>query len=123
MTLSNMRHLRNLRDERGWRIPRPGTKSRQIYDLLIVGKRRFEIVAATGISDQLVSAFIWKIKHPELANWHENQKRDPRPEPDLRAGRSAFQAGQGRCSLEVECGRYGICFAASRGMPEKCGRQ
>lgn len=38
--------LRRLRDAKGWRIPREGTKSRKIYDLLKAGKTPAEILRA-----------------------------------------------------------------------------
>jgi hypothetical protein len=34
----------NPRDERGWMIPRPGTKRRKVYDLLLAGKPASEIM-------------------------------------------------------------------------------
>jgi transposase len=36
------------RDERGWRVPREGTTSRQVYELTLQGHSIKQIVAITG---------------------------------------------------------------------------
>jgi hypothetical protein len=56
------------RDERGWRIPRPGTRSRRIYDLLCEGLSTGKIHSIVGGSYATTGFLIWKIKHPETAN-------------------------------------------------------
>jgi len=43
------------RDEDGWRIPRPGTKSYRIYELAKQGKTTKEIVVITGFSPNSVA--------------------------------------------------------------------
>jgi FixJ family two-component response regulator len=48
-----MRHLGQLmnpRDERNWMIPRPNTKRRQVYDLLVAGKRAGEIMKELNLT-------------------------------------------------------------------------
>lgn len=61
------------RDERGWLIPRVGTVTRQIYDLLVQGKTRSEIVQAfPTLKESPLDARIWRIKNPDLANERRN---------------------------------------------------
>lgn len=65
--------VRCARDERGWIIPRVGTVTREIYDLLVQGKSRREIVEAfPDLSARGMDARIWKIKHPDYANARRN---------------------------------------------------
>jgi FixJ family two-component response regulator len=40
----------NPRDERGWMIPRPGTKRRQVYDALIAGTKAGKTILAMGLT-------------------------------------------------------------------------
>ena len=56
------------RDERGWRMPRLGTKSARIYDLLIAGKTSEEILAEIGGSRTSIRVLTWKIRNPVEAN-------------------------------------------------------
>jgi FixJ family two-component response regulator len=42
--------IMNPRDERNWMIPRPNTKRRQVYDLLVAGKRAGEIMKELNLS-------------------------------------------------------------------------
>jgi len=56
------------RDAQGRRIPRPGTRSRRIYDLLVRGFGPREICDRVGGAYPTVGFLIWKIRHPEQAN-------------------------------------------------------
>lgn len=56
------------RDERGWRVPRPGTRSRCIYDLMVSGARAKSIVASIGGDAQTIRVLMWKIRRPAAAN-------------------------------------------------------
>jgi DUF1009 family protein len=62
--------MTNKRDELGWRIPREGTKSHEIYLLMIEGKTSKQITSKLGRSS---SPLISKIKKPELYNLHNNK--------------------------------------------------
>ncbi len=66
------------RDERGWRIPYPGTKSWEIYHLLVAGFRNCEIAALYQESNA-INVMASHIKHPEAQNKRESQryKNDP----------------------------------------------
>lgn len=59
------------RDERGWRIPHAGTRSRAIYDAMLAGKSPIEIQADVGGTVESVRVLIWRIKHPDTANARE----------------------------------------------------
>jgi hypothetical protein len=58
----------NPRDKRGWRIPRNGTKSRKIYDMLVAGKKPFEIIKELGMTDSTIRVLIFNIKRPDKKN-------------------------------------------------------
>ena len=47
--------IMNPRDEHNWMIPRPGTKRRQVYDLLIAGKRAGEIMKELNLTRRAYS--------------------------------------------------------------------
>lgn len=53
------------RDEVGWRIPRLGTFSRQIYRLTKEGSSSAEIARVTGKSINTVRVLKCKFQHPE----------------------------------------------------------
>jgi hypothetical protein len=53
------------RDEKGVRIPQPGTKSRLIYDLKKQGVRTKDIAAAIGSTPNCVSVLLHRMR-----NWH-----------------------------------------------------
>lgn len=55
----------NPRNELGWRIPRKGTASAAIYDLLLQGKTRNPIAIALNMNPVTVGVLIHKIRHPE----------------------------------------------------------
>lgn len=56
------------RDERGWRIPRPRTKSAKIYELMLMGKTLGYIQNRLGGKKGTLAVLIWKIRNPEDAN-------------------------------------------------------
>lgn len=66
------------RDERGWRVPRPGTVSRKIYELLLQGLKPRQIMLQLEKGDvsnrNSLGVLIWKIKHPDPqeATKHDN---------------------------------------------------
>ena len=61
--------LRRQRDAKGWRIPREGTKSRKIYDLLKAGKTNAEIlIAIPGLTSHRLQPLLAHIKHPDKSN-------------------------------------------------------
>jgi len=62
-----MRQL-NKRDRKGWRIPRTGTISRQIYDAINEGKTPTEIGRLLGMDPQTVRVLSHKFRNPEVAN-------------------------------------------------------
>lgn len=57
--------LRNPRDDKGWRIPRPGTLARRVYDAHCLGMRVRDIAAHIRRSENWVSVTIWRFTHPE----------------------------------------------------------
>lgn len=66
----------NQRNEQGWCIPRHGTKSEQIYDLLMAGFSSEEIINLMKddyYSKIVISVLIYNIKHPELRNKKSNE--------------------------------------------------
>jgi hypothetical protein len=48
--MQQLGQIMNPRDERGWMIPRPNTKRRQVYDALVSGKRAGEIMKELNLS-------------------------------------------------------------------------
>ena len=70
---------RNPRDERGWRIPRPNTKSRQIYELLVMGATPHEIAAKLILPAATVGVVIWRIRNPDDHNSASALDRSGRP--------------------------------------------
>jgi FixJ family two-component response regulator len=67
----------NPRDERGWMVPRTGTKRRAVYDLLVVGKRRKDICAAVGITKTAYKkhrAYITKTEHMNAVGYAYAQR-------------------------------------------------
>lgn len=75
--------LRNMRprDEQGWRVPRPGTISANIYALAKKGLSTREIAKELGRERNYVGVHLFKIKRPEKSNQLGNawKKRDPKP--------------------------------------------
>ncbi len=61
------------RDEWGWRVPRPGTLSRQVYELVSAGKGNSHIATVLGESPQSVGVLRWKMRHPEASNARQNK--------------------------------------------------
>ena len=58
----------NPRDELGWRIPRAGTLSRNIYRLTRQGMTPSAIAAALGTTPQRVRVLLCHLRHPEKTN-------------------------------------------------------
>jgi len=48
--MRQMGEVMNPRDERGWMVPRHATKRRQVYDMLVAGRRPFEIMYVLELS-------------------------------------------------------------------------
>jgi hypothetical protein len=63
-----MNGTRRDRDEQGRRIPRPDTKSAQIYALKLAGKRNVEIARELGMKSATVGVLWHGMCHPELKN-------------------------------------------------------
>jgi IS30 family transposase len=63
--------LRNMRprDEQGWRVPRPGTVSANIYALAKKGLSATQIAKQLGRARNTVAVHLFKIKRPERANY------------------------------------------------------
>jgi DNA-binding CsgD family transcriptional regulator len=59
---------RRPRDDRGWRVPKHGTLSRQIYDLLARGKSTSEIASELGIKVTSTRVLAYKIRNSEMVN-------------------------------------------------------
>ena len=57
--------MKSMRDENGCRVPKIGTKSRSIYDLMKAGKRPKEIATETGFKSNNVRVLMWKMRHPK----------------------------------------------------------
>ena len=70
------------RDERGWRVRRPGTISAVIYALARQGLSTGEIAKELGRGYQTVAVLVFKIKHPERGNQLGNARREKRPSAD-----------------------------------------
>lgn len=77
-----MKYHYHCRDECGWRIPRKGSKSEQIYDLLIAGFRTKEIynLFQQDRNNSSIGVLISRIRQPEKHNkWSNNWiKANPR---------------------------------------------
>lgn len=56
------------RDERGWRVPTEGTKSRAIYDLMVQGLKADGIAARLGWKRSGVAVLMCHIKYAEEKN-------------------------------------------------------
>lgn len=92
--------VRCARDANGWLIPRVGTVARQIYELLLQGKSRKEIVESFPASHPNgIDARIWRIKNPDRANEVRNvanaqraeARRRKRPTPSRPAVTSWYE--------------------------------
>lgn len=56
------------RNDNGWRIPRVGTKSHDIYRLARQGKKPRAIAAELNISNGVVRVSLFRIRNPGTAN-------------------------------------------------------
>jgi hypothetical protein len=59
---SNLIHIQSAWANCSWIIPKPGTRTRQIYDLLIEGKTSSEIRAIIGGSVNSIGVLVHKIR-------------------------------------------------------------
>lgn len=75
--------MTNQRDDQGWRIPKPGTCARQVYDLVISGYKQSLIAKKVGISKRLVDAILFQVRHPEQQNEKERVNRIRRKLRDM----------------------------------------
>lgn len=60
--------IMNPRDERGWMVPREGTKRRQVYDALVMGRRASEIMQLARLGRAAYDNHRYFIMHWEKAN-------------------------------------------------------
>jgi hypothetical protein len=72
-TLTGVRRLarrakRRPRDHRGWIIPKDGSLSRKIYDLLAQGKGTAEIASRLGIKVTSTRVLAYRIRNSEAVN-------------------------------------------------------
>lgn len=56
------------RDNDGWRIPRPGTKSSAIYHLAKRGMPNQEIAKMLEMTKRSVTVNLWRIRNPGPSN-------------------------------------------------------
>ena len=62
------RAKRRPRDDRGWVIPKDGTLSRKIYDLLVQGMGTAEIAFRLEIKVTNTRVLAWRIRNAETAS-------------------------------------------------------
>lgn len=83
------RNLRNVRDERGWRVPRAGTLSFEIYRLTQAGICPKDIAELLHCSRSSVGVLLFRIRHPDAANsnglagYYETRARKSEMESDV----------------------------------------
>jgi hypothetical protein len=58
----------NERNDSGWRIPREGTTSYDVYNLMQQGYQSKYIAALLNKNARTIAVLAWKIRHPEEAN-------------------------------------------------------
>lgn len=63
-----MANHQNPRDANNFRIPKEGTISRKIYDLLLLGHKPIEISKMLNVPDNTVRVLIHRFKHPDQMN-------------------------------------------------------
>lgn len=56
------------RDERGWRVPTPGSVASDIYHLLVKGARPRDIALQLKVNPNLTNQLIFQIRKPDQAN-------------------------------------------------------
>lgn len=56
------------RDDNGWRIPREGTKSAEIYRLAREGKKASVIATELGMNRLTVGVLLFKMRNPGASN-------------------------------------------------------
>ena len=64
------------RDSNGWRIPREGTLSRQIYELTVAGWEPHHIADKLDIDSNNARMLIFKFKNPAKTNLRQNHFND-----------------------------------------------
>ena len=72
-------HIRRPRDAAGFRVPRKGTLSWDVYKLLSRRLSAGEIAARLGADRTVVRVLMYKIRNPERSNdqqWFWNAERD-----------------------------------------------
>lgn len=62
----------NPRDDKGWRIPRKGTLSRKIYDMLADGQRPVDIAKRLRTPVAEVNVLIHRFRNPHWATDRRN---------------------------------------------------
>jgi DNA-binding CsgD family transcriptional regulator len=66
--MQKLGQVMNPRDVRGWMIPRPNTKRRQVYDRLVAGKKAGEIMQELGLSRPAFNSHRYFITSSAKAN-------------------------------------------------------
>jgi DNA-binding CsgD family transcriptional regulator len=103
------------RDEDGWRMPRPGTISAQIYALAKQGLNSSQIAATLGRQRGTVSVHLFKIRNPERSNqigtgWRKRLRdeggwRVPRPDTISAQIYALAKQGLNSSQIAIELGR------------------
>jgi len=57
--------MKRPRNKRGWMIPAPGTVNRKVYNMLVVGRRPWQIARRLRLPGNRVHHIIWRIRNPE----------------------------------------------------------
>lgn len=70
----------NARDEQGWRIPREGTKSLEVYLLMKEGLRPKKIAETLNDDARSIAVLACYIKRPEKKNSYQRQWHINNPE-------------------------------------------
>ena len=78
-SVASVSHLRRPRDAAGFRVPRKGTLSWDVYKLLSRQLSAGEIAARLGADRTVVRVLMYKIRNPERSNdqqWFWNAERE-----------------------------------------------
>jgi hypothetical protein len=92
--------LRGKRDERGWRVPRPGTIAASIYALAKNGLSTREIADRLGRARNNVGVHLFKIRRPDRGNllgnaWRKKQRGERKAIPPEEAYARKVAAAMG----------------------------
>lgn len=61
-------HRRSPRDENGWRVPREGTLSRRVYDMIRAETPRHVMLRELApIKRHTINKLVWRMRHPDMA--------------------------------------------------------